>query len=369
MRGSSPAQRRDAGTPAPPSATLPHSCTLQLLYPFSDATRRLGSLHGRQNTGPPSRPVPVGRRWQSDPRPLAPAVGCRPRTGQSPWSPRTDASQRTEVRGTAHGRSGTSGSQNTDRRRSCGRHRRAGGVRHDQRRPVGGRLSVAGTADHARSGLPETDGRQRPLGERRPPAPRPGPEPPRVRGPETGALRLGPLLHRLPGTARAPLRHRPGRPLRDAHGRGGGRPSGHGFGGVRPHDERHPLIVVLGHQRCGAVEASYKSLRDGKPLPGNLEAIARALRPAYEQTVREGGGGDPVDTMARAQVKLTAANLRSNQDLAPSWPRAASPWWAPTTPSTAARWRSWPAHRPDRRRRDHSGVDDLVAPALPSRYG
>lgn len=78
-----------------------------------------------------------------------------------------------------------------------------------------------------------------------------------------------------------------------------------------------PLIVILGHQRCGAVEAAYKSLRDGKPLPGNLEAIARALRPAYEQTVREGGGDDPVDTMARAQVKLTAANLRSNRDLAP----------------------------------------------------
>ncbi|MEV5480858.1 MULTISPECIES: carbonic anhydrase [Streptomyces] len=77
-----------------------------------------------------------------------------------------------------------------------------------------------------------------------------------------------------------------------------------------------PLIVVLGHQRCGAVEASYKSLRDGEPLPGNLEAIARALRPAYEKARRE-GGADPVDTMARAQVTLTAANLRSNQDLAP----------------------------------------------------
>jgi carbonic anhydrase len=77
-----------------------------------------------------------------------------------------------------------------------------------------------------------------------------------------------------------------------------------------------PLIVVLGHQRCGAIEAAYKSIRDGKPLPGNLEAIARALRPAYEQTVRE-GGADPVDTMARAQVKLTAADLRSNRDLAP----------------------------------------------------
>lgn len=78
-----------------------------------------------------------------------------------------------------------------------------------------------------------------------------------------------------------------------------------------------PLIVVLGHQRCGAVEASYNSLRDGKPLPGNLEAIARALRPAYEETVRRGGGSDPVDTMARNQVTLTAAALRSNQDLAP----------------------------------------------------
>ncbi|MEU5540853.1 carbonic anhydrase [Streptomyces sioyaensis] len=77
-----------------------------------------------------------------------------------------------------------------------------------------------------------------------------------------------------------------------------------------------PLIVVLGHQRCGAVEAAYKSFQDGKPLPGNLEAIARALRPAYEQARRE-GGADPVDTMARAQVTLTAANLRSNQDLAP----------------------------------------------------
>ncbi|MFD7440108.1 carbonic anhydrase [Streptomyces sp. NPDC059909] len=77
-----------------------------------------------------------------------------------------------------------------------------------------------------------------------------------------------------------------------------------------------PLIVVLGHQRCGAVEAAYKSMRDGEPLSGNLEAIAKALRPAYEQAVEE-GGADPVETMARAQVEQTAADLRSNQDLAP----------------------------------------------------
>ena len=77
-----------------------------------------------------------------------------------------------------------------------------------------------------------------------------------------------------------------------------------------------PLIVVLGHQRCGAIKAAYESLRDGKPLPGNLQAIVRALQPAYEQAVRD-GGSDPVDTMARAQVRLTAANLRANDALAP----------------------------------------------------
>ncbi|MEU8825080.1 carbonic anhydrase [Streptomyces sp. NPDC048636] len=75
-----------------------------------------------------------------------------------------------------------------------------------------------------------------------------------------------------------------------------------------------PLIVVLGHQRCGAVEAAYKSLRHGEPLPGNLQAIVKALQPAYEKTVWE-GGADPVERMARAQVKLTAAGLRSNENL------------------------------------------------------
>ncbi|MGV9247727.1 carbonic anhydrase [Streptomyces sp. NPDC003710] len=77
-----------------------------------------------------------------------------------------------------------------------------------------------------------------------------------------------------------------------------------------------PLIVVLGHQRCGAVKAAYDSLRGGKSLPGNLQAIAQALRPAYRQALRE-GGADPVETMTRTQVKLTATALRSNHDLAP----------------------------------------------------
>ncbi|MFQ6328219.1 carbonic anhydrase [Nocardia sp. CWNU-33] len=76
-----------------------------------------------------------------------------------------------------------------------------------------------------------------------------------------------------------------------------------------------PLIVVLGHQRCGAVAAAYKALREGLPLPGNLQAIVEALRPAYERM--DSPGADPVETMTRIQVELTAGELRRNDDLAP----------------------------------------------------
>ncbi|MFI7617502.1 carbonic anhydrase [Nonomuraea terrae] len=43
-----------------------------------------------------------------------------------------------------------------------------------------------------------------------------------------------------------------------------------------------PLIVVLGHQRCGAVSAAAHALNEGRELPGRLQDIVEALRPAYE---------------------------------------------------------------------------------------
>ncbi|MEU3932320.1 carbonic anhydrase [Streptomyces sp. NPDC029044] len=77
-----------------------------------------------------------------------------------------------------------------------------------------------------------------------------------------------------------------------------------------------PLVVVLGHQRCGAVKAAYEALRDRKPLPGNLQSIAEALRPAYRETVKR-QHADPVDAMVRIHTEQTAAGLRTNKDLAP----------------------------------------------------
>ena len=77
-----------------------------------------------------------------------------------------------------------------------------------------------------------------------------------------------------------------------------------------------PLIVVLGHQRCGAVDAAYKvpagrRAAAGQP-PGDHGSSASGLR-----TDRTGERRRPRETMARAQVKLTANALRGNRDLAP----------------------------------------------------
>lgn len=81
-----------------------------------------------------------------------------------------------------------------------------------------------------------------------------------------------------------------------------------------------PLIMVLAHQRCGAVSAAYTAIRDGKPLPGNLQAIADALRPAYQQAAKqatERPETDQIEIMSQDQAKLTADALRANPDLAP----------------------------------------------------
>ncbi|UUU19144.1 carbonic anhydrase [Streptomyces sp. DSM 40750] len=77
-----------------------------------------------------------------------------------------------------------------------------------------------------------------------------------------------------------------------------------------------PLIVVLGHQNCGAIKAAYKALKGGENLPGNLQSIVEALRPAYKEVAKV-KHADPVDAMIRAHANRTAADLRSNAALAP----------------------------------------------------
>src|ERR1700681_2758672 len=70
-----------------------------------------------------------------------------------------------------------------------------------------------------------------------------------------------------------------------------------------------PLILVLGHESCGAVDATIKSLKDGTTLPGHLPALVAALTPAV-QAVKD-QPGDALNNAIKRNVALTIDKLKS----------------------------------------------------------
>lgn len=71
-----------------------------------------------------------------------------------------------------------------------------------------------------------------------------------------------------------------------------------------------PLIMVLGHERCGAVIATL----NGKPLPGVMSSLIDAIQPATIQAQAE--PGDPLTNAIKANVKLQVERLKKSAVLA-----------------------------------------------------
>jgi carbonic anhydrase len=72
-----------------------------------------------------------------------------------------------------------------------------------------------------------------------------------------------------------------------------------------------PLLLVMGHQRCGAVSAAIHAIEHGGTAPGHIQSVVDALRPAYRVAVKQ--AGDLVDNMVRAQTKLTVERLKRDE--------------------------------------------------------
>ena len=70
-----------------------------------------------------------------------------------------------------------------------------------------------------------------------------------------------------------------------------------------------PLIVVLGHERCGAVTAAVK----GGDAEGHISTIVKAIQPAVAES--KGETGDPVDNAVRANVRDVVRQLRSTDPI------------------------------------------------------
>ncbi len=67
-----------------------------------------------------------------------------------------------------------------------------------------------------------------------------------------------------------------------------------------------PLIMVLGHGSCGAVDATIKSVDGGPPLPGHLPSLVKAIAPAVDAT-----RGKPGNRLANAIDENVVLNVRA----------------------------------------------------------
>jgi carbonic anhydrase len=70
-----------------------------------------------------------------------------------------------------------------------------------------------------------------------------------------------------------------------------------------------PLILVLGHESCGAVDAAIKSIKDDKQLPGHLPSLVQAIAPAVKAVTSQ--GGDTLNNAIRQNVIDNVAKLKS----------------------------------------------------------
>lgn len=70
-----------------------------------------------------------------------------------------------------------------------------------------------------------------------------------------------------------------------------------------------PFFLVLGHEACGAVDATIKSLKDNTTLPGHLPSLVTRLAPAVKATA--GQAGDPLANATKQNVLDTVAALKA----------------------------------------------------------
>lgn len=74
-----------------------------------------------------------------------------------------------------------------------------------------------------------------------------------------------------------------------------------------------PLVLILGHQSCGAVTAAVRADETGEQLPTHIQYLADRIRPAIDRTQH---GQARVDSTINRNVGLVRSLLAAEPDLA-----------------------------------------------------
>ena len=72
-----------------------------------------------------------------------------------------------------------------------------------------------------------------------------------------------------------------------------------------------PLVIVMGHSGCGAVDAAIKVLKKNAELPGHLPDLVRAIKPAVlvaEKTAK----GDLLDNAIAENARRQADRIKTS---------------------------------------------------------
>jgi carbonic anhydrase len=79
------------------------------------------------------------------------------------------------------------------------------------------------------------------------------------------------------------------------------------------------VIVVLGHEQCGAVKAAIDVVTKGTQLPGDLPAVVAPILPIVEAAVSSGTPTDQLlDVVTKENVRRAVATLTATSLLADS---------------------------------------------------
>jgi carbonic anhydrase len=71
-----------------------------------------------------------------------------------------------------------------------------------------------------------------------------------------------------------------------------------------------PLVIVLGHERCGAVSAAVAAAKSGVMPPPHIASLVAALQPAVAAS--KDMPGDPVENAITTHVRQTVAALKAS---------------------------------------------------------
>ncbi|MFF8972528.1 carbonic anhydrase [Streptomyces sp. NPDC014995] len=74
-----------------------------------------------------------------------------------------------------------------------------------------------------------------------------------------------------------------------------------------------PLVVVLGHQSCGAVKAAVQADLSGEPLPAHIQYLADQIAPTIDRTQ---DGDARIDATIDANIRAVRSRLAGEPDLA-----------------------------------------------------